>query len=220
MGRYRDPGRVRPVEPNGQTAQPETQDPRMRESVPAAPRRHDTDHVVDRRDSARWGPIWAGLITALTTFLLLELLATGLGLQDVGADNDGDGLVSGIIGLIAFFTGGWVAGITSAVRGAGTGLLNGLLVWALGTVLILVLSALGLGQIFGALDNLVGQLGLVQGGVFLLPSANVDPEQVVQAIRDAALGTFLGLLLSAVASALGGWLGGKRPDPIGYMVDD
>jgi hypothetical protein len=220
MGRDRDPGRVRPVEPNGQTAQPETHDPRTRESIPATPRRHDADHVVDRRDSARWGPIWAGLITALTTFLLLELLATGLGLQDVGADNDGDGLVSGIIGLIAFFTGGWVAGITSAVRGAGTGLLNGLLVWGLGTVLILVLSALGLGQIFGALGNLVGQLGLVQGGMFLVPSANVDPEQVAQAIRDAALGTFFGLLFSALASALGGWLGGKRPDPIGYMVDD
>jgi hypothetical protein len=67
---------------------------------------------------------------------------------------------------------------------------------------------------------MVGQLGLLQGGVFLVPSANVDPEQVAQAIRDAALGTFLGLLLSALASALGGWLGGKRSDPIGYMVDD
>ncbi len=32
--------------------------------------------------------------------------------------------------------------------------------------------------------------------------------------------TFLGLLLSAVAPALGGWLGGKRPDSIGHMLDD
>ena len=53
-----------------------------------------------------------GLISALTTFLLLELLATGIGLQDVGTDTDGDGLVSGTIGLISFFVGGWVAGIT------------------------------------------------------------------------------------------------------------
>jgi hypothetical protein len=45
-----------------------------------------------------------------------------------------------------------VAGMTSAVRGEATGLLNGFLVWALGTVLILLLSALGLGQIFGALE--------------------------------------------------------------------
>jgi hypothetical protein len=99
-------------------------------------------------------------------------------------------------------------------------LLNGLLVWALGTVLILVLSALGLGQIFGALGNLVGQLALLQGGVFFVPNATVDPEEVAQAIRDAALGTFLGLVLSALASALGGWLGGRPPDPIGHMADD
>jgi hypothetical protein len=107
---------------------------------------------VVRRNSARWGPIWAGLITALTTYVLLELLAIGIGLQDVGPGaGGGDGWVPAIIGLIAFFTGGAVAGMTSAVRGASTGLLNGFLVWALGTTLILVLSALGLGQIFGAL---------------------------------------------------------------------
>ena len=214
----RDPGRV-PAQPDARRVEPETSGARTHERVPDIPGRRDADHVADRRDSARWGPIWAGLITALTTFTLLELLAIGIGLQDVGADNDGEGLVSGIIGLIAFFTGGWVAGITSAVRGATTGLLNGLLVWALGTVLILVLSAIGLGQIFGALGNLVGQLLLLQGGLIVV-NVTVDPEQVAQAIRDAALGTFLGLLLSALASALGGWLGGGSPDPIGYMAKD
>jgi hypothetical protein len=64
--------------------------------------------------------------------------------------------VSAILGLIAFFVGGAVAGMTSAVRGAVPGLVNGFLVWALGTVLILLLSALGLGQVFGALGNVVG----------------------------------------------------------------
>jgi hypothetical protein len=133
------------------------------------------DDIVVRRDSARWGPIWAGLITALTTFLLLELLAIGVGLQDVGPGaGGGDGWVPAIIGLIASFTGGAVAGMTSAVRGASTGLLNGFLVWALGTTLILVLSALGLGQIFGALGNLVGQLGVLQNGV-IAPDVTSTP---------------------------------------------
>lgn len=178
------------------------------------------DDVVVRRDSARWGPIWAGLITALTTFLLLELLAIGIGLQDVGPGaGGGDGWVPAIIGLIAFFTGGAVAGMTSAVRGTSTGLLNGFLVWALGTTLILVLSALGLGQIFGALGNLVGQLGVLQNGV-VAPDVDVNPAQVAETIRDAAIGTFFGLLLSALASALGGWLGGRTRNPIGHMADD
>src|SRR5215210_5473218 len=58
-----------------------------------------------RRDSIRWGPIWAGLITALTTFLLLQLLAIGIGLVDIGPGSDGGGgWVTALIGLIAFFT--------------------------------------------------------------------------------------------------------------------
>ena len=182
---------------------------------------HDDDEGLApaRRDSIRWGPIWAGLITALTIFLLLHLLAIGLGLLDIGPGDGGGGWVSAIIGLIAFFTGGAVAGMTSAVRGAATGLLNGFLVWALGTVLILLLSALGLGQIFGALGNVVGQLGVLQN----LQSANVpdvDPAQIAQSVRSGAIGAFFGLLLSALASMLGGFLGGRSSDPIGRTARD
>jgi hypothetical protein len=171
-----------------------------------------------RRDSIRWGPIWAGLITALTIFLLLQLLAIGLGLIGIGpGDGGGGGWVSAIIGLIAFVAGGLVAGMTSVVRGEATGLLNGFLVWALGTVLILLLSALGLGQIFGALGNVVGQLGVLQN----LQGANVpdiNPARIAQAVRSGAIGAFFGLLLSALASMLGGFLGGRSSDPLGRMA--
>ena len=97
--------------------------------------------------------------------------------------------------------------------------MNGFLVWALGTVLILLLSALGLGQIFGALGNVAGQLGVLQN----LQSANVpdvDPAQIVQAVRSGAIGAFFGLLLSALASMLGGFLGGRSSDPIGHTARD
>ena len=174
-----------------------------------------------RRDSARWGPIWAGLITALTTFLLLQLLAIGLGLVGIGPNNTGGAWVSAILGLIAFFVGGAVAGMTSAVRGAVPGLLNGFLVWALGTVLILLLSALGLGQVFGALGNVVGQVGVLQNiqqGSVNAP--NVDPSQVASAVRTGALGAFFGLLLSAVAAMIGGLIGGGPKEPIGHMARD
>lgn len=172
-----------------------------------------------RRDSVRWGPIWAGLITALTIFLLLQLLAIGLGLVDIGPGTGGGGWVSAIIGLIAFFTGGLVAGMTSAIRGAAPGLLSGFLVWALGTTLMLALSALGLGQIFGALGNLVGQLGILQNlqGAY---APNVHPAQMVQAVRTGAIGAFFGLLLSALAAMLGGFLGGQSNNPIGRMFHD
>jgi hypothetical protein len=194
-------------------------------------RRYDGDHggggedlAPARRDSIWWGPIWAGLITALTTFLLLQLLAIGLGLVDVGSGSDGGGgWVAGLIGLIAFFTGGAVAGMTSAIRGPGSGLLNGFMVWALGTVLILFLSALGLGQLFGALGNVAGQVGpgalssaanSAQGA-----APNVSPQEAEQALQTGAMGAFFGLLLSALASMLGGLIGGRGSDPIGRPAD-
>ena len=204
---------------------------REREPVGAAPRPaavsgDHTPELVARRDSARWGPIWAGLITAITTFLLLQLLAIGLGLVGIGPNETGSAWVPAIIGLIAFFTGGAVAGMTSSVRGAATGFLNGFLVWALGTVLILVLSALGLGQIFGALGSVVGQLGLFGPGGASIPGnvpsnvPNVDPAQIANAVRTGAIGAFFGLLISAIAAALGGFLGGRSNEPIGHMAQD
>ncbi len=182
------------------------------------------DLAPARRDSIRWGPVWAGLITALTTFLLLQLLAIGLGLVDVGPGSDGGGgWVPGLIGLVAFFTGGAVAGMTSAIRGPGSGLLNGFMVWALGTVLILLLSALGLGQLFGALGNVAGQVGpgALSGAAQSAQGAapNVSPQEAEQALQTGAIGAFFGLLLSALASMLGGLLGGRGSDPIGRPTD-
>jgi hypothetical protein len=165
--------------------------------------------------------VWAGLITALTTFLLLQLLAIGIGIVGIGPNGAGGALVSAILGLIAFFLGGLVAGMTSAVRGPIPGLVNGFLVWALGTVVILLLSSLGLGQIFGALGNLVGQVGVLQniqqGGV---NAPNVEPSQVASAVRTGAIGAFFGLLLSAVAATVGGFIGGGPNEPIGHMAQD
>lgn len=200
-------------------------------AVADTPREAQNPDLVMRRDSARWGPIWAGLITAITTFILLQLLAIGLGLVGIGPNNTGSAWVPAIVGLIAFFTGGAVAGMTSSVRGAATGFLNGFLVWALGTVLILVLSALGLGQIFGALGGVVGQLGLFGPGGVNVPSSipgvnvpnnvpNVDPAQIASAVRNGAIGAFFGLLVSAIAAALGGFLGGRSNEPIGHMAQD
>ena len=195
---------------------------RTREEAPVGVRESQTAKVVPPRDSAHWGPIWAGLIAALTTFLLLELLAFGTGLLSINLDASGasqtSAWVSAIISLIAFFTGGSVAGMTSSVRGTATGLLNGFLVWGLGTVLILVLSALGLGQVFGALGNLLGQFNLLQGSLNV-PGVNVDPQQILSTVRTTALAAFFSLLLSAIAAALGGWLGGRTSEPIGHVAD-
>ncbi|HEX8035288.1 MAG TPA: hypothetical protein VF510_15645, partial [Ktedonobacterales bacterium] len=49
-------------------------------SAPNARELVQETQVVAPRDRVRWGPIWAGLLTTFTSFLLLALLAYGLGL--------------------------------------------------------------------------------------------------------------------------------------------
>jgi hypothetical protein len=161
------------------------------------------------RDRVRWGPIWAGLITAIATFLLLTVAAVAVGAQAVESGAEGDaagmagGIASAIIALLAFFVGGIVAGRTAGVIGRGYGALNGFLVWALGVVLILALAAFGLGSLFGASGDLFAQyqqMGQPQ-------AEGVDSNSVVEGIRNGSLGAFLGMLLPAIAAAVGGLLG-------------
>src|SRR3954447_6819783 len=71
--------------------------------------------LLAARDSVRWGPIVAGLVTALTTFLLLSLLAVGIGITAVDPANGatdtttlgiGSAITGAVIGLVSFFIGG------------------------------------------------------------------------------------------------------------------
>jgi hypothetical protein len=177
--------------------------------------------VVTPRDRVRWGPIWAGIITALTTFLVLELLMFALGLLTVDINpnttaNSTGPWITAMIGLIAFFFGGWVAGATSAVRGTSVGLLNGFLVWGLGTVLILAFSAFGLGQLLGTLGTAVSRFLALGNPNFSLQLGNIDQEQIAELVRNTAWWAFLSLAISALTAALGGWVGVKS-GPLGKL---
>jgi hypothetical protein len=170
--------------------------------------------LLASRDGVRWGPIVAGLVTALTTFLLLSLLAVGIGItaanpaasgSDAQALGIGSALIAAAIGLVAFFLGGLIAGRTSAAVGRPAGALAGFLVWALGVIVVLVLAALGLSTILGAAGDIVGVTGV--------PNVNapaVDPNQAADAVRNSAIGAFISLALPALAATLGGYLGVAR----------
>ena len=175
--------------------------------------------VVAPRDRVRWGPVFAGLVTALSVFLLLSLLALGLGIvaaqnaDSEQASNAGTvgAIVAAIIGLAAFVLGGFVAGRTSAVVGRASGALNGFLVWALGVVLILTLGALGLSQLFGAAGDIFGQL---RGSGVSPNDVNVDPNQAADAVRNSAIGGFISLALPAIAAAAGGMIGARQEEDV------
>ena len=170
--------------------------------------------LLAARDSVRWGSIVAGLVTALTTFLLLSLLGVGIGLTaadpaSAGTDAQTLGLggaaVAAVIGLVAFFVGGLVAARTSAAVGRPAGALNGFLVWALGVIVVLLLAALGLSSILGAAGNVVGQTGVPS-----VDAPAVDPNQAADAVRNSALGAFISLALPAIAATLGGLVGASK----------
>src|SRR6185437_1676645 len=74
-----------------------------------------TPDLVAVSDRVRWGPIWAGVLTTFTIFLVLEFLGIGLGLISLVNGNQGttSGISTLIAGLIAFFIGGWVAEASS-----------------------------------------------------------------------------------------------------------
>jgi hypothetical protein len=201
------------------TADRETAGVERRPSNVVRPTWRDDDNdrgaaaLLAARDSVRWGPIVAGVVTAMTTFLLLSLLALGIGITAAsGASGDqtqtvglGGAITAAVIGLFAFFLGGVVAGRTSAVVGRPAGALNGFLVWALGVVTILALGAFGLSSILGAAGNIVGQTGVPS-----VSTPSVDPTAAADTVRNSAIGAFISLAIPAIAAALGGIVGVAR----------
>ena len=195
--RETDRGARRPEEP------PVESSTRAPVSTTDTPRRQGADDAAQEAGRSHWGP---GVLAAFLTFLVLELLVFGIGLiaaTDRPGDSGNEDVVTGIVGLIAFFVGGYVASKTSGARDTRAGLLDGLFVWALVTILILLFSSLGIGQLFGALGDVVGQSRALGD-----PTTTIDPSQISSTIKSSALGAFLSLLVWALAAALGGWLGG------------
>ena len=169
---------------------------------------------AERKDGVRWGPIWAGLLTALTTFILLELLFFALGwlTLDFGQQESGNSraLVTGILALVAFFLGGLVAGATALWKGLLSGLLHGFLVWALGVVAFIALTFFGGSALLGSFGSLTSQLGVgpqqVQSATTV---TSAEADQALSQAKDSAGPAFWGLFLPLAASMLGGLLGSK-----------
>lgn len=170
--------------------------------------------ALDRKDQVRWGPIWAGVTTALSTFIFLELAFFSLGWLTLGAERGpGQGgptvlyVMTGLAGLLAFLLGGMVAGATAMWRGIGAGVVQGALVWTLGVSSILVLTLLGGGALFGALSDALGRITVIQNAVGQGGVA-VGGQALLEA-REATGWAVAALAAFFLASVLGGMLGAK-----------
>lgn len=182
----------------------------QRLETPVSP---DVANVGTRWDRVRWGPIWAGAIVALPTFIVLQTFFFALGWLDLGFDGGGSAVatsvVSGILALIAFFVGGLVAGASALWRSTEDGVLHGVLVWALTVVGVIVFALFGGGAVLGPLASLLSNAIILEQQQLFGQDPNVNVGQLVQSARPAAGWSALFLGLAAGAAALGGVAGSK-----------
>jgi len=194
--------------------------------------------AVEVKNRVQFGPILAGVLTAIATLLILTVLGLAIGSSALEPREVGEGVGFGAAiwgiasALIAFFLGGWVAAKTAAVAGAGSGLINGLMVGAAVIALALWLTGSGVGSLLGTLGSNIGDItSVVQEEAGSTDAAQqeaaqaqenleeqvaaVDPASAFDAVRDAAWGTLAGLLLPLIAAGAGGYVGhNERRDVI------
>jgi ElaB/YqjD/DUF883 family membrane-anchored ribosome-binding protein len=151
-----------------------------------------------------WGAVLAGVVTALVTQLILNMLGIGIGvatLDPATGDNPqastfsiAAGIWWTLSGVIASFAGGYLAGRLSGRPKESTAGFHGLVAWAATTLVIfyLLTSTLGslLGGAYNTLSSAVGGLGrtAVQTAAPAL-AQNPDPFAAIeQQVRGAAGG--------------------------------
>jgi hypothetical protein len=151
------------------------------------------ENLLSARNRVQWGPIIAGVMAAVVVFLLLTVLGFALGASTLDPANTAGEIGAwaavwgAISAVLAFLLGGWIAARSSAVDGSFAGLLNGLMVGATGLLLIIWLSASGLGNLFGTIGSTVGSLANVAASVAPAAgdAANVNPTQAGNQVEEA-----------------------------------
>jgi len=137
-------------------------------------------------DAVRWGAVWAGLLSAFGLFLLLFTLALALGF--------GSTSVLAAIVLLCTFFGGFVSARSSGTYSRFIGFIQGFLAWILGVLVSVPLTYIAIAIYRGDVIN---------NGLSLEPFL----ERLRNDTTYFGTFTFLGLLITALLSSLGGIVG-------------
>jgi hypothetical protein len=171
-----------------------------------------SDYVQERRTSWRrisWGAIFAGAFVTMAVFLTLQLLGAGIGASAIdltgrettSARSLGIGAAIWwlIMGLIALFIGGWVAGRLGWRPAKIDRILHGLTVWSVFYVAMFLLVTTALGTLLG------GGISLLSSSVSAAGQAATTP-QGQQAIQQTTQGQGINLqtLQQEIARIMGG----------------
>jgi hypothetical protein len=198
----------------------------------------DADFADRNRDRIHWGAIFAGLVVAIATQLLLSALGAALGFSSIansGAPRSNADEVGTAVGIwsiislfISLFVGGWVTARSCSPIDRPTANLNGAILWATTIAIGAYLIANGVAGTFGiAASNAatVANQAQQQGGVRVpgvtttpngTPAVNA-PNISAQQARDiagngakAGWAYTLGSLLGLGSSILGSSLGARN----------
>src|SRR3954463_10402106 len=142
-----------------------------------------------------WGGVFGGVLAGVGALMLLSSLGLAIGISATDPRNpDGEALGTGaaiwtgLSLLIALFIAGWASTRLSMLWERTTAMFEGVLVWVLSLILILYLTASGIGLVASGAFNLVGTtakaVGSSMGSMNLdnLSSGNVD--EILGRLRD------------------------------------
>ncbi|HET8525126.1 MAG TPA: hypothetical protein VFM81_00655 [Actinomycetota bacterium] len=147
----------------------------------------------------RWGAVFAGVVLGMALLALLTTLWFALAFNsNVDTIRVNLEWYVGVTAVVALFIGGLLAGWLSGVRGAGSGLFNGITMWGL---ILIVALAIGIPAVFNVFN--LGRVTAIADGT-TLSSSGVDA---------ALWASFWTILGGFVASGLGGLIGGAITMP-------
>ena len=173
-----DPGRAfKPVAASDRRSGDDRRTSRFSSHTPPLPgygeSRDDSGPTLCPRTS--WAAVFAGVTVALMTNLMISVLGISVGISAIdlgaGAVAIGAGLWWIVGGLTALFFGGWIAGHLSDTWRTSDGIIHGLLVWAVSSLLTLVLVTTAIGAAF------TGVMGMLAQGMTAVAGAAANSDR-------------------------------------------
>lgn len=144
----------------------------------------DRQGRVDFMKRISWSAVFAGVLVAIVTQMLLTLLGLGVGLSTIDPVTERDptaGLGTGsaiwyiISSLLSLFLGGWIAGRLASAPRLFDGIIHGVLTWSLVTLLTIYFLTTAIGGLIGGAGRLVGSLVSTAGSAVGSAAASAGP---------------------------------------------
>ncbi len=188
---------------------------------------HSTNAIVDYHDRVRWGPIFSGIVIAISLQLVLSALGAAVGASiisgsgaprtNAGGAVTGVGIWALISALISLFLAGHTTARACGPMSRSTAIFNGAILWATTVVIGTWLLSSGISGTFGILASNAGAVAnqvIPRGGVSVPQTPNItasDARNLASNIAQTNWWFALGSLLTLLATVIGSTTGVRQP---------